>query len=443
MSSNNTSQNNDGDHIIVNQRVTPPLRPRKDQPTGFHGNKPSLFLRSVNHDYLYYPVEWTDRKTGKLYKKGYYDEDGKYYESVVIQKDKHYETTVACSFCGTEIRLSWEEGSLPSCPNCGAALHDTFDKALYEDEIKDITEKIRIPAPDPSPKIRPRTTYAKDQEPIFKETETTFPRIERAKPALGIILPLTALSVFFIVIMAIDASEKKAPSGFMEYKNDYEYYSSIIESDTQETSLPDYYTKFYTPDDLKESVFVRKIGRMCYLDEHKQYYDEESGCHFWFDPDQDPPCVVYRFDAISDEFGSFGLMKYDYEEKRWSIQVSFNNWIHLPDKYDESTLWHLPRPNDGKYSGKDSIYVSAIGRTCNYIEAEQNYYDPETKCHFYYNDLFGNTFWVYWFEDFREQEGIGWLRYDPDKDEWYTANINRWYPLKNAYDFSKYCWHME
>ncbi|MCR5803843.1 MAG: hypothetical protein K6G47_06235 [Clostridia bacterium] len=445
MSSNDSSRDNkniesSGDDIIVRQVVTPPLRPRKDQPTGFHGNKPSLFLRSVNHDYLYYPMEWVDKETGKLYKKGYYDENGEYYESVVIQKDKHYETTVACSFCGTEIRLSWEEGDLPSCPNCGAALHDTFGKALYEDEIEDTIKKVRIPKPNPDKKARPKPPSEEDSSPIFRETEKYHPILEKTKPALGIILPIIAVALFFVVIFVIDSAVNKKDNGYIERSTwdvSYDY-------TPKPTPIPGYCTKFYTKDDLNESYYVRTLGRMCYLDEFGRYYDEETGCYFWYDPEQDPPSVVYEFDGISNEFGSYGLMKYDYDEGRWYIEASYDNWIHLPDKYDESALWHLPKPNEGKYNGKSSVYVYAIGRECNYIESEKNYYDPETKCHFYYNDLFGNKFWVYWFEDFYEEEGIGWLRYSKSEDAWYTENQTRWFKLKDGtYDFSKYCWHMD
>lgn len=47
---------------------TPPLRPRINQPTGYRGMKSTtLMMRSVNHDYVYYPVDWTDEGTRKWY----------------------------------------------------------------------------------------------------------------------------------------------------------------------------------------------------------------------------------------------------------------------------------------------------------------------------------------------------------------------------------------
>lgn len=53
----------------------PALRPRTNQPTGYRGMKTTTpMMRSVNHDYVYYPVDWTDESTQKKFKKGYYDE---------------------------------------------------------------------------------------------------------------------------------------------------------------------------------------------------------------------------------------------------------------------------------------------------------------------------------------------------------------------------------
>ena len=84
---------------------------------------------------MYYPVDWIERGTGKAYKKGYYDELGTYYENVVIRTGKHFETRLMCAFCGTEIKLVWDEGALPSCPNCGAAMREDFGSAVFEDEM--------------------------------------------------------------------------------------------------------------------------------------------------------------------------------------------------------------------------------------------------------------------------------------------------------------------
>ena len=38
-------------------------------------------MRCKNHDYMYYNESWQDETTGTLYRKGYYDETGTYYDA--------------------------------------------------------------------------------------------------------------------------------------------------------------------------------------------------------------------------------------------------------------------------------------------------------------------------------------------------------------------------
>ena len=44
---------------------TPPLRPRINQPTGYRGMKSTTpMMRSVNHDYVYYPLTGLMKEPG-------------------------------------------------------------------------------------------------------------------------------------------------------------------------------------------------------------------------------------------------------------------------------------------------------------------------------------------------------------------------------------------
>ena len=63
-------------------------RPRVNQPTGFRGtgySRPSYHY-GRSHDYVFFPVGWTDETTGRIYEKGYYD--GLVYTLQALNKSK-------------------------------------------------------------------------------------------------------------------------------------------------------------------------------------------------------------------------------------------------------------------------------------------------------------------------------------------------------------------
>jgi hypothetical protein len=58
------------------------------------------------HDYVYYPESWVDESSGRSYAKGYYDENGQYYENVAFEKDGKYENVVChCPYCDRDTIL--------------------------------------------------------------------------------------------------------------------------------------------------------------------------------------------------------------------------------------------------------------------------------------------------------------------------------------------------
>ena len=66
---------------------------------------------------MYYPVGWESE--GTSYAAGYYDEDGNHYDSVLIKDEQ---TICKCEYCGSSVKIKWEGGAMPNCPNCGAPL---------------------------------------------------------------------------------------------------------------------------------------------------------------------------------------------------------------------------------------------------------------------------------------------------------------------------------
>lgn len=97
----------------VNART---YRPRRNQPRSYPGSDLTRYV-CHHHDYVYYPVAWESE--GTSYAAGYYDEDGNHYDSVLIKDEQ---TICKCEYCGSSVKIKWEGGAMPNCPNCGAPL---------------------------------------------------------------------------------------------------------------------------------------------------------------------------------------------------------------------------------------------------------------------------------------------------------------------------------
>ena len=437
----------------VTSYVLPAERPRTNQPTrsGRALTSYSLF-RSVSHDYFYYPEDWTDETTGRKYKSGYYDEKGNYSKQVILRKNSQYETRAICNYCGTQIKLKWTKGALPSCPNCGASLSEIMDGAVIEEQIKPVAHTSVV-----ADTRSPDDTYFRNGQHIGaldKIDTSKLSSVEKEESinsgriAGGFIVVVTAIVLAVIVGDAVNTKNSTKGHVYTYSSEEWESIEQSRELDRQTatpepTPAPEYYFKFVAEEDFYSTIYVDAIGRECSWHSSGNYYDKTTDCYFWLNTDVEPPIWQYWYEGISSAYGDYGWMEYDFAEDKWYIEASAGNWIVLPEgKYDKDRLWHMSSPDDGRYMGHNLIYVNEIGRTCEYIEEERNYYDPATKCHFYYDTYTGKGFWCYWFEDFREEHGIGWMRYDPEQNCWCVENQTRWYPLgRNVYDFSK-CWHI-
>ena len=349
--------------------------------------------RSVRHDYVYYPSSWYDSSTGRNYESGYYDELGNHYDHVVIKKDNQYETRASCDYCGTEIKLNWTEGALPSCPNCGALLKEITDNAIVEEEIKDV------------PQYATNASYS-----------------GRRRSPVGIILIIVMFMTIGPIFLAGIFSSLRN-----NLYNDYAKTSSYTVNEEEEV----------------DSIYVEEIGRDCeWNSEYESYYDKKSDCYFWYKEDTNE--WQYWYEGISSDYGDYGWMEYDYGDGNWYIETSSGNWEILPDKYDTSKLWHFYEHGTGKYNDETSLYVEAIGRTCEFDEAFGNYYDPETKCEFWYNDLVDPPVWQYWYDGISSDYGdYGWMEYNEDEECWYIEESDcNWIKLPDSYDDSE-LWHIE
>lgn len=351
------------------------------------GTVAAPMLRSSRHDYQYYPSRWYDESTGTQYEAGYYDENGQYYKNVAIRNGSEFETALNCEYCGTQIKLKWTEGAIPSCPNCGASLKEVADNSVIEDKLQDQIVSA------PSSNIGRR-----------------FLRI-----ALTMLVCMCFLPMMMFACMRKFASSK--------------------------TSTGTAYEQEANSDD---SIYIDVLGRYCYWDdEYECYYDEETDCYFVYADNVNPPEWQYWFEGVSSDYGDYGWMSYHYDEGLWYIETSNGHWEVLPSSYDASALWHVPEMGTGKYNEQNSIYVESIGRTCEWIPEEESYYDPETDCYFYYNDYVEPPVWQYWFGGISDQFGdYGVMEYDPDEERWYVETDDGWEELPSEYD-RDYLWFIE
>jgi len=419
----------------ITRNVLPPERERSNQPTGFTlASLSASLLRSKKHDYQYYPEDWKDEETGESYKRGYYDEEGKHYRRVIIRKGTVLMTRAACDFCGTQVKLEWKEGALPSCPNCGAVLKEIMTEAVVEDEV----DMIEV------------TDDADDRS------------FASSMKALGI----SAAIFVGLFVLGLMPSILKTDNMKAEKARRQEYYSSLAEQEplvptetlssetsasensgsSEETSSKNngYASRVELPVAVEgqQSIYVESIGRTCYWHESGNFYDPETDCYFWYNTNVEPPMWQYWYEGISSDFGKFGWMEYDYGEKAWYVEESEGHWVLLPDTYDTSKLWFMT-PVDGRFQGQDRIYVEEIGRYCDFVPEENNYYDEETKCHFWYNTYVENGIWQYWFEDIANEYGKGgWMEFDELEKRWYIlVSEDKWERLPPARE-KDYLWHI-
>lgn len=433
----------------------PPPRTRENQPGKLvQSSATSSLIRSKTHDYIYCPEDWSEEYNTKRYQKGYYDERGKHYDLVVIKHNNYSETNVTCDFCGEQSRLTWKNGEEPVCPKCGASFADLIKKATVEEELKPVEKIITVPYNYKEESVLNKKTEKKYIDDSFLTGgKESLPKYTDHSGVIGACVGIAAVVIFIIGFIAVKHKEDKKyelPRTLSSQEiADYEAYLRDKETaDPTPTPVPGYYKKFFPDEYFQDEYYVAELGRSCPYDKSDNYYDAATNCYFWLNKDVDPPIWQYWFEGISSDYGTYGWMEYDYEKQKWYIEVNDGIWIELADKYVEqygkSRLWHMEYPGDGRYQGMDKVYVIEISRTCKFIEEEHCYYDPDTRCHFYFDASTSPGCWVYWFEDFKETEGIGWLKYDVKEQAWYVENQNRWFklPTTGVYDFSKY-WHIE
>ncbi len=282
-------------------------RPRTNQPSGYSGTAKPVRHCGRRHDYVFYPIGWTDSSTGKEYKKGYYDENGQYYEDVAFKTGDRYENVLCrCDYCGKQSKMTWKENMTLSCPGCGAPL--TIVSALDEEQ--------------------PQQRQGADTDSL--------------SPSAVFALAFAIIAGAVVVVAA---------AFFLSFKQsgvrDYEYGTN--EGYTEYVTAPD------NTDIFGDTIYLDRINDTTYVMSedgkesydkrltwdygYESYYDKESDCYLWYNTDVAPNLWQYWYEDISSDFGDYGWM--EYEESGWFIEEDNGYWISLPDSYDDSQLWHI------------------------------------------------------------------------------------------------------
>lgn len=289
-------------------------RARRNQPTRIpsHIKTKALMMRCKNHDYIYVHESWTDEQTGALYRKGYYDEEGKYYDadSIAFKKpDGSYEAHYVCDYCGTELEANWKEGFYPTCKNCGAEMNKT---PVYIDEIVDTRS----------------LTSATTTSSNFGKKRLT--RVISLMAIMGIALPLLFNVFFIIMASSLIRSDYTSTSQVQETETNLEIYGNEIYLDEVSPNM----FRICTEQDEYEKHITWDYGAEC-------YYDYDSDCYLWYNTDVSPNLWQYWYDDIAgDDY--YGWMECEGDD--WYIEVSDTDW----EKYegDTSLLWHIENSFD-------------------------------------------------------------------------------------------------
>ncbi len=310
-------------HSSVSHRRSGPaplVRPRVNQPRGFSGSGHVTSYRCRKHEYVFYPADWTDVETGTVYKKGYYDENGNHYETLILKHNQKYENVpLRCEYCGTtSVRDLTDDNETMTCENCGANM--VIDAVLDEPDDVALSYGNDAPAYSVSANARRKNVPALIVS-IFVMFSMTF-------------IAITVSGIFFRVNR--ERNRDYASTTNSEYVSKPVSNVDIFGSTLYLKDGPDGYS-------ISDSDDYDKVLYWDYS--YESYYDKDTDCYVWYNTEVSPNLWQYWYEDISSNYGDYGWM--EYEDGDWYIEYGAEDWILLnPDKYDQSELWHFDNASD-------------------------------------------------------------------------------------------------
>lgn len=317
-------------------------RTRTNQPSGYryHSTHRTTTYYCRKHDYTYYPVDWTDEATGRVYQKGYYDEYGNRYEQLILKHNALYENVpLRCDYCGTRIvRDLTDDTQTMSCPNCSAGM---VMEAILDDQDPN--------GPSGYGSSGSSGSYSRRRSSIVLRVVLLVIFIALGGPCL---ISLCSGGFTFFNVFRKEFNANLNPGSVTPAAN-----SATV------TPLP--------PEDQKTNPEI--FGRTIYLKSGADgyeytssseaektlkwqaaddcFYDPVSDCYLWYNTDMEPAIWQYWYEGISSDYGDYGWM--EYEEGTWYVEAGEENWIVLNEsKYDMSKVWHFADPSDISYFEK-------------------------------------------------------------------------------------------
>ena len=275
-------------------------RPRYNQPWGYYSffnwyrPRPTIYY-CVNHNYTYYPESWTSGS--KTYEAGYYDENGNHYEEKPFIEKEVNKIYTKCPNCGNVKDYNYMDFyELENCPMCGT-----------------------------------RMNIINDDDDIFireEEYETTWDKVKRVLfyICLGILIFGIIYLPFRIVKNALNTTNSFSTQQTTNYNQQQVKIGNTIYLRRVSSGY-----KLVNSSDSYDKKLVK--------DSDDNYYDETTGLYLYYSKEYD--VWQYWYEPISGNFGDYGWMEYDIDEKQWYIEVDSNNWIVVPSNFDTSDLYWI------------------------------------------------------------------------------------------------------
>lgn len=396
-------------------RVTT-ARTRVNQPTGFKGS-PNTY-RCKTHDYSYYNTNWMDEDLGKSYRRGYYDENGNYYDALIIKDAEKYMSHFQCAYCGTEKKAVWTEGSIPHCDNCGANFMEMYTNPITDELSSGL-----------------QSSYNYQGSKTQRDNNRTmgclvkFILVTIGVNFLSVLLTFCASFGFLSNIKGGNSAMRKLFSQsplYVVHDNDNDDDDDDDDDDNGTTISNDNVDRFGT------SIYVESIDRTLeWYDEYDSYYDSVSDCYVAYNTSEEPFAWQYWYESISSDYGDYGWMEYELEEDQWYIEIDDGRWTKLPSKYDTSELWYITGDLAGS-SYTEDIDVAMFGTSIsdadnlgyiyNWDSDWRAFYNENYECYFWYNaDYIEEPQWQYYFTNLEGtmDDMTGWFEYDRDEELWY------------------------
>ena len=289
-------------------------RPRVRQPVIMPQRMTPIIFYGRSHDYVYYNEPWEyDNVT---YEPGYYDENGNRYDNLLMQDANGKNTIILkCDYCGNVLKTDWTEGTIPTCPGCGAPMK-------LENIQKDtIFSSERYDASAPS-----RGSY--DAKKTSKGT--------------GCLIAFLIVLALLIIFGAFVRETAYQP----DFNDIYE--APEMTGNSGDTTVSGSYSNV---DLYGETLYLKRSGDDSYvvtteqeadkslewMDLFESYYDDETETYLWYNTAVSPALWQYWVEGVSSAYDS-GWM--EYEDGTWYIQKGEDDPYTVYDG-DTSEFWHI------------------------------------------------------------------------------------------------------